>query len=170
MSRPDARCTDKTETDRNTAQVRAERLTRSTKLKWSAVFIALTTTARCHQPLQPLAAGVVPRLSPDLASGQVVGVVVDGASRSALRYAQVLLYTDTGSATPRNAPAAAYTDILGRFVLHAGKGGTYRLEVLRPGHQRVQESLVVPDSGGVFVTVTLARDSVACATWPDLCP
>ena len=113
--------------------------------------------------------GLVPQLSPDLAPGQVVGEVVDSAGRSALGYAEVVLLTDSPDASPSIVAAAGYTDAVGHFSLNASKPGPYTLRVLHLGHRSLRAPLRVPDRGGVFVSVTLARDSAACSIWPDLC-
>ena len=133
------------------------------------VFIVWAATAGCHQSLPHLPPGLVPRLSPDLAPGQVVGAVVDSASRSAIVYAKVVVLSDTTDESPSSVAAAGYTDEVGRLSLQASKPGRYVLQVRHIGHRSVQSPLHLPDSGGVVVSVTLARDADLCSIWPDFC-
>jgi len=126
-------------------------------------------TAGCRPPGLRLPPGLVPQLSPDLAPGQVVGEVVDSASRSPLGYAKVVLLSDTTDESPSSVAAAGYADRVGRFSLQASKPGAYTLQVRRIGYRFVRAPLRLPDSGGVLVSVTLARDYDVCSIWPDFC-
>lgn len=134
-----------------------------------SVFIVWVAAAGCHQSLPHLPPGLVPQLSPDLAPGQVVGEVVDSASRSPLGYAKVVLLSDTTDESPSSVAAAGYTDGVGRFSLQASKPGIYTLQVRHIGHRPLRAPIHLSDSGGVIVSVTLARDSAACSIWPDPC-
>jgi len=139
-------------------------------VRWlRSVFVVWAATAGCHQSLPHLPPGLVPQLSPDLAPGQAVGEVVDSASRSAIGYAKVVLLSDSSDASPASVAAAGYADGVGRFSLQASKPGLYVLQVRHIGHRSVQAPLRLPASGGVVVSVTLARDYDLCSIWPDFC-
>ena len=56
-----------------------------------SVFVVWAAMAGCRPPVLRLSPGLVPQPSPDLPPGQVVGEVVDSASRSAIVYAKVVL-------------------------------------------------------------------------------
>jgi len=134
-----------------------------------SVFVVWAAMAGCRPPVLRLSPGLVPQPSPDLPPGQVVGEVVDSASRSAIVYAKVVLLSDSSDASPSSVAAAGYTDEVGRFSLQASKPGLYVLQVCHIGHRSVQSPLHLPDSGGVVVSVTLARDYDLCSIWPDFC-
>ncbi len=140
-----------------------KRMLRSVLIVWAA------TAAGCRPPLRHLTPGLLAQLSPDLGPGAVAGVVVDSASRAALGYAQILLWSDSTPGSPPVVTTAGHADADGHFALSARMAGPYTLQVRHVGHRSLRAPLQVPESGGVFVTVTLAADSVACATWPDLC-
>src|SRR5256884_1090899 len=95
--------------------------------------------------------------------------IFDSASRSAIVYAKVVLLSDSSDASPSSVAAAGYTDEVGRFSLQASKPGLYVLQVRHIGHRSVQSPLRLPDSGGVVVSVTLARDADLCSIWRDFC-
>src|SRR2546422_614429 len=82
-----------------------------------SVFIVWAAMAGCRPPVLRLPPGLVPQPSPDLPPGQVVGEVVDSASRSAIVYAKVVLLSDSADASPSSVAAAGYTDWVGRFSL-----------------------------------------------------
>ena len=88
-----------------------------------SVFVVWAAMAGCRPPVLRLPSGLVPQLSPDLPRGQVVGDVVDSASRSAIIFAQVALLSDSSDASPSSVAAAGYTDEVGRFSLQASKIG-----------------------------------------------
>jgi len=134
-----------------------------------SVFVVWAAMAGCRPPVLRLPPGLVPQPSPDLPSGQVVGEVVDSASRSALGYAQVVLLSDSSPANSTSIPVAGYADAVGHFSLRANPPGPYTLQVRHIGHRSLRAPLRVPDGGGVFVSVTLARDPAVCSIWPDLC-
>jgi len=134
-----------------------------------SVFVVWAAMAGCRPPALRLPPGLVPQASPDLPPGQVVGEVVDSASRSAIVYAKVVLLSDSADASPSSVAAAGYTDEVGRFSLQASNPGLYVLQVRHIGHRSVQSPLHLPDTGGVVVSVTLARDADLCSIWPDFC-
>ena len=135
----------------------------------SSVLVVWVTTTGCRQRLPHLPPGLVPQLSSNLAPGQVVGEVVDSATRSALGYAQVIILGDSTTTSPSRIASAAYADAVGHFSLRVSPAGSYTIEVRHIGHRSLRAPLRVPDNSGLAVRVTLARDSAACATWPDLC-
>ena len=45
----------------------------------------------------------------------------------------------------------------------------YTLQVRHVGHRFLRAPLSLPESGGVIVSVTLARDADLCSIWPDFC-
>ena len=134
-----------------------------------SVFVVWAAMAGCRPPVLRLPSGLVPQLSPDLPRGQVVGDVVDSASRSTIIFAQVALLSDSSDASPSSGAAAGYTDEVGRFSLRVSKPGAYTLQVRHIGHRFLRAPLSLPESGGVIVSVTLARDADLCSIWPDFC-
>jgi hypothetical protein len=91
-----------------------------------------------------------------LAAQTVRGVVVDDSSKAPLRDAVVTLLNTRGAEIGK---PPVRSDSLGRFTLHAGDMGRYRVRVTRIGYQPLTSENLVFSFGGHVQNLTLAITS-----------